>query len=123
MSILGTIGKPCRGPLSNHVYNESKIMPERTIFANIGTRIFEVIGSGGFCLMNRYPCKTGLDTIGIDGHHYVTYDETYDDFMRKFDYYLKHDDEREQIAYNGHKYFSLNHTYNHRLRVILKNIK
>lgn len=116
----GFISNNCRGPYTNQVYNESKIMPERTIFANIGTRLFEVVGSGGFCLMNRYPCRNGLDDLGIDGTHFVTYDESIEDFMEKFDYYIKNDIIRETIALNGHKYFLENHTYQHRIQRIFK---
>lgn len=109
-----------RGTETNQVYNKCKIMPERTIFANIGTRLFEVVGSGGFCLINRYPCRNGLDELGIDGYHFVTYDESWVDFQNKFEYYLRNEDEREAIARQGHQYFFENHTYGHRVKKILK---
>jgi hypothetical protein len=116
----GFLTNNCRGVYTNQIYNESKIMPERTIFANIGTRLFEVVGSGGFCLMNRYPCNNGLDELGVDGLHFVTYDESSDDFFNKFEYYLKNDKERQTIAKSGQKYFLEKHTYKHRIQKILK---
>lgn len=119
----GFVSDNCRGPFTNQVYNESKIMPERTIFANIGTRLFEVIGSGGFCLLNRFPCNNGLDLLGMDGRHFMTYDESLDDFMDKFQYYLKNEDERESIAKSGQKHFSEHHTYKHRIERIFKDFK
>ena len=109
-----------KGPIINQVYNESKILIERTIYCNIGTRLFELIGSGGFVLMNKYPCANGLENLGIDGVHFVTYDDSWNDLKNKIDYYLKNEDEREKIAKQGYELFINNHTYVHRLNKIFK---
>lgn len=114
----GFVSNDCRGPITNEIYNQSRILPERTIFANIGTRLFEVVGSGGFCLINKFPCANGLGHLGEDGKHFVTYDESLEDFREKFNYYLTHEDEREKIASAGQKHFSENHTYVHRIKKI-----
>jgi len=116
----GNITSNLRGPAVNEFYNDGKILPEKTIFANIGTRLFELVGSGGLALINRYPCYNGLDQLGIDGTHFVTYDESLDDAVNKMDYYITHDEEREKIAKTGHEHFLNNHTYKHRLDKILK---
>jgi hypothetical protein len=116
----GFVSSNCRGPSCNEAYNRSKILVERTIFANVGTRLFETVGSGGFCLMNRFPCATGLDLIGIDGVHFVTYDESLEDLVEKTQYYLSHDEERENIARSGHEHFLAHHTYKHRFERILR---
>lgn len=109
-----------RGVPVNEAYNRAKILPERTIFANVGTRLFETVGSGGFCLMNRFPCNTGLDQIGLDGVHFATYDESQEDLMEKMSWWLAHDVEREKVAAAGHEHFLAHHTYEHRLNKILK---
>lgn len=61
-------------------------------------RIFETLGSGAFMLSDEgiYP-----ENI-IDGKDFVSYKD-FDDLEKKILYYLKHDDEREAIAYNGKK--------------------
>ena len=116
----GYVSNNVRGPAVNEAYNKSKILIERTIFCNIGSRLFETVGSGSFCLINRFPCNTGLDMLGIDGIHFVTYDESIEDLLDKMRYYLKNDEEREHIAKTGHEHFLKNHTYEKRLLKILK---
>ena len=111
-----------RGPAVNELFNRSKILIERTIFCNFGSRMFEVIGSGGFGLINKYPCYNGLDQIGLDGTHFVTYDESLEDAEKKIEYYLKHDDERKRIAQAGYEYFLRHHTYYHRINKIISDL-
>jgi hypothetical protein len=115
----GKFVKDVRGPIVNEIYNRSKVLIERTIFCNIGTRLFETVGSGGFTLINKYPCYNGLDQLGSDGTHFVTYDDSLDDAMDKMKYYTEHDDEREKIAKTGQEYFLNHHTYKHRIDKIV----
>jgi len=105
----------------NTAYNQSNILFERTVPITVGTRFFETVGSGGFLLMNRPKHgNNGIELVAQDGVHYVGFDDTSNDFLYKFDYYLKHPEERNKIAKQGYDYFLANHTYNHRLEVILK---
>lgn len=115
-----SIVKDIRGPAVNELYNKSKIMIERTIFFNTGTRLFETVGSGGFSLINKSFCYNGLDQLGTDGTHFVTYDDSLEDAKDKMRYYIKHDTAREKIAMAGYTHFINNHTYKHRLDKILK---
>jgi len=114
------IAQNVRGTDVNDAYNKSKILVERTIFCNIGTRLFETVGSGGFTLINKYPCYNGIDQLGLDGTHFVTYDESVEDLENKIRYYLDHEDERNKIAKTGSEYFLNHHTYKHRIDKILK---
>ena len=116
----GVFTKDIRGPAVNEIYNKSRIMVEKTIFCNIGTRLFETVGSGGFTLINKYPCCNGLDQLGLDGTHFVTYDESLDDAEKKIEYYLNNEEERNRIAKTGCEYFLNHHTYKHRLDKILR---
>lgn len=50
------------------------------------------------------------------------YYENNKDLMDKIDYYLKHEDERKEIATNGLKKIEANHTYVHRAREMLSYI-
>lgn len=104
---------------ANSVYNDSKVLFERTIFPSVGTRFFELVGSGGFTLMNRLKPFSGIELLASDGIHYASYDDTYADFEKKLRYYLAHDLEREMIAAAGHAHFLANHTYAKRLERIL----
>lgn len=115
----GYIGSGVYGELVNQVYNESKVLFDWTIWNNVGTRFFEVVGSGGFLLMNRMK-GNGIDELATDGVHYVSYDGSYQDFEGKLRRYLGDEGERQAIAENGHRHFLAHHTWAHRLDVVLK---
>jgi len=106
----------------NLIYNQSLICPDKTIFWNCGTRFFEVPGSGQFLLANRGRVETGMDTLAVDGLHFISYDDSYEDFDKKVRHYLTHADERIRIASAGHKFFYDNHRYCHRWHAILKDL-
>ena len=118
--LKGYIGQNIFGDTVNQVYNQTKILFDRTVFNNIGTRFFETIGSGGFLLMNRTRGYNGIDQLAKDGIHYVSYDDSFPDFEYKLRYYVNHPEERERIAKAGRQHFLDHHTYNHRLDVILR---
>jgi spore maturation protein CgeB len=115
----GVIVQGVFGEAVNALYNRSRILFDRTIYNNVGTRIFETIGSGGFVLANKGSVSSGLETLAIDGHHYVSYDDSYDDFIKKARYYIQHEEERKKIATAGYKHFLKNHTYANRIDTIL----
>jgi glycosyltransferase involved in cell wall biosynthesis len=117
--IRGYMGQGIYSHEVNGIYNDAKVLFERTIFPSVGTRFFEIIGSGGFTLMNRLKPFSGIEMLAQDGIHYVSYDDTYVDFEKKLRYYLAHDEEREKIAKAGHAHFLENHTYTERLSRIL----
>jgi hypothetical protein len=104
----------------NKIYNQSRILVDRTIYNNVGTRVFETIGSGGFTLVNRGKVNSGIDKLAIDGAHFISYDDSLEDCIKKMEYYLNYEAEREKITKAGYKHFLINHTYSHRLDVILK---
>jgi hypothetical protein len=114
------VGQSVYGEEVNKIYNQSKILIDRTIWANMGTRTPEIIGSGGFSLINKGKIKTGLEKLAIDGVHYVSYDDSLSDCIEKMEYYLSNEKERNKIAQAGYKHFLANHTYKHRLQTILK---
>lgn len=117
--IHGYIGRGVYADALNGIYNESKVMFDRTIWNNLGTRFFETVGSGGFTLMNRLKGYNGIDLLAADGLHYVSYDDSFGDFERKLLHYLKDDEARERIASAGARHFLERHTFERRLDVIL----
>ena len=56
--------------------------------------------------------------IGVDLEAYGSMEE----LVEKCDYYLKHEDERKQIALNGYQRVCNEHTYIHRIRKMLETI-
>lgn len=120
--MAGYVGSGVFGEDVNLIYNQTKILFDRTIFNNLGTRFFETIGGGNFTLVNKH-CANGMDLMGQDGVHFVTYNDSFPDFWYKFSYYSKHPEEAEEIANTGREYFLKHHTYKHRLEKILLDFK
>lgn len=101
------------------VFYASKINLNFTIpniKSGIPLRIWDVLGSGGF-LMTNYQAEIpmyfeeGKDLVCFDG---------IEDLCEKAVYYLKHEDERKQIAEHGYRKVKENHSYMHRLQQMLR---
>ncbi len=91
------------------VFRTSKIninITLRSITSGIPLRALDIMGAGGFLLSNWQP---ELAENFTDGRDLVLFEST-EDMLKKIDYYLKHDSERNMIACNGYerveKYFS-----------------
>lgn len=84
------------------IFHESKInlnITSKTIESGIPQRVLDILGCGGFCLTNYQPeIAESFD----DGKELVMY-SSMEDLISKVDYYLKHDEERKQIAENGYQ--------------------
>ncbi len=87
----------------------------RSILSGIPLRAFDIMGAGGFLLTNYQEDFLDFFTPGED---FVFYDSKAD-LLSKIDYYLRHEDERAQIAENGLQKVSADHTYIHRAAEIL----
>jgi spore maturation protein CgeB len=61
----------------------------------------------GSCVI-AYPHKARLNVPLIDRKHIVYCKEDFSDLIDLCEYYLTHDDEREQIARNAREFFDLN---------------
>lgn len=104
------------------VFHESKINLNFTIpniKSGIPLRVWDVLGSGGFLLTNYqaelpYYFEEGKDLVCFDG---------VEDLREKVAYYLKHEDERVQIAQNGYKKVKEHHTYMQRVGEMLRIVK
>ena len=88
----------------------------RTIQSGIPLRCFDIMGAGGFLLTNYQKDFTPLFEPGVD---YVYYDSR-EDMYHKIAYYLENEDERIQIARNGHDKVLKYHGYGNRLSKIMK---
>lgn len=75
-------------------------------------RSFEILASGGFHLTHW---TQSMDYFFENGIHLVTVKSPKEAY-EKMKYYLKHENERLQIARQGMEYVRNNHTYEHRVR-------
>ncbi|MDE6615743.1 MAG: glycosyltransferase, partial [Lachnospiraceae bacterium] len=84
----------------------------------IPLRAMDIMGAGGFLLTNY---QNDFARHFIDGEDFVSYSSR-EDLYNKIRYYLKHNDERRDIARNGCKSVRENHTYEKRLAEMLDTI-
>jgi len=79
--------------------NRSKIFISESSIAKIVTmKYYECLACGTFLLTDR---PEGMEALGfVDGEHLVLYDGL-DDLRGKIEYYLEHEQEREEIAERG----------------------
>lgn len=92
------------------IYKCSKINLEiasKTFKSGMTLRLFEIMCAGGFVIANYQTEIPDYFTLDKD---IVVY-ESIPDLLNKIDYYLAHDDERMEIAANGHKKVLEQHTY------------
>ena len=88
----------------------------RSIRSGIPLRAMDIMGAGGFLLTNY---QEDFLKHFVPGEDYVYY-ESIADCLTKCDYYLSHDEERKQIAQNGHDKVKKYHNYPLRLSQILE---
>ncbi len=96
------------------VFYLSKInlnITSRSIESGVPQRVWDIMAVGGFCLTNYQPELEEYFEIGKDLEVYHDLDE----LERKVSYYLKHEDQRVQIAINGYKKVRKLHHYKARL--------
>jgi len=105
-----------------YVFKKSKInlnISLRSITSGIPLRAFDIMGAGGFLLTNY---QEDFTEFFVNEEDYVYFDSK-QDMMKKIEYYLTHDEERQEIAVNGHRKISANHTYRHRVKEMISSIK
>lgn len=104
------------------VFYVSKInlnITSRSIESGIPQRILDIMAVGGFVLTNFQPELEEHFEIGKDLEVYHSLEE----LNEKVAYYLKHENERVQIALNGYKKVKKMHTYQSRIKSILAEIQ
>jgi spore maturation protein CgeB len=96
------------------VFHYSKInlnITLRSITSGIPLRALDIMACGGFLLSNYQP---ELAENFIDGEEIVLYTGM-DDLLKKVDYYLKHNEEREKIARAGYEKIKNEFSYQKKL--------
>jgi glycosyltransferase involved in cell wall biosynthesis len=79
-------------------------------------RMFRIMGCGAFCLTHKY---IGIEKEFRDGIDVATW-KTLDELEKKIDYYLSHDDERNEIAKNGNIVCTTDFTWSARMKQLLE---
>lgn len=99
--------------------NSYKIHFNRNISDDINFRTFETLGCETFILTNHTP---GLEKLFDVGYNIITYNDGLD-LINKIRYYLKNEDERNEIAKRSFKHVKENHTYDNRAHQLIEIIK
>ncbi len=101
------------------VFNLSRINLNITIPSietGIPQRVWDIMGSGGFCLTNYQEEIEEYFVIGQDIETFKSVEE----LLVKADFYLKHEDLRLQILCNGYEKVVSQHSYEHRITRMLE---
>lgn len=118
--------KVIRGMDLTLLYNSTKVTVGDSLCLNFNypdywsDRAYETLGRGGFLI---HPYIAGMERHFADMQHLVFYD--YGNFKQLeslINYYLEHDEEREEIRRAGHEHVKNNHTYTHRWGQILQEL-
>ena len=101
------------------VYAQSKVAfnIQRSLFLNPGpfvvsNRTYNAMGSGAAFVNHKVQ---NLDYVWEEGAHCAMHDDTFDDLVRKIDFYLEHDDVREEMAVRGQRNVLRYHTLEQRV--------
>lgn len=90
----------------------------RSIHSGIPLRAMDIMGCGGFLITNYQ--EDFLEFFEPD-RDFVYYGDN-EDLLRKVEYYMAHENEREAIARNGYEKVAALHTYRHRVWTILNRV-
>lgn len=103
-------------PLIFHEANINLNMTAKSIRSGLPLRIWDILGSGGFCLTNFQSEIPEFLQIGAHLDTYTSIGELVD----KVTYYLARPKLRREIAWNGYEEVKKNHTYPLRLIQMLE---
>lgn len=101
------------------IFRLSKInlnMTAKSIKTALPLRIWDILACGGFLLTNYQSEIPEYFEIGTDLETYASQEE----LLEKCQYYLSHEDERKQIAENGHRKVKEFHSLEQRLEEMLE---
>ena len=101
------------------IFNQSRInlnTTAKSIRSGLPLRIWDILGSGGFCITNYQAELPDYFSIGEHLEVYTCLDE----LEEKITYYLSHDSKRREIAQTGYEYVKSHHTYTIRLTQMLE---
>ncbi|AOZ97362.1 glycosyltransferase family protein [Butyrivibrio hungatei] len=101
------------------VFHRSKVnlnITLRSILSGVSLRVIDILAAGGFLITNYQAEIAEYFEDGVD----LVMAYTPEDMIQKTAYYLQHEDERKEIAFNGQKKVFENFAYTKLLQDILK---
>ncbi len=101
----------------NSIYNQTKILLNRSPMGGWNMRLFEVLSSGTFLLTDK--TNNDIPKIFID-KKYLVYYESLSDLKNKIEYYLTHEKERKKIANAGYNFVRKNYSWEMQIKKMLK---
>ncbi len=111
------------GVMINTIQNESKICLNNSPGFSFHMRALEILASGNFMLSlkNKNDFSPITDYL-IEGEEVILFDDE-QDLLKKVEYYLNHEDERERIAQKAMKKTIANYTYYNTAGRLVQDIK
>ena len=106
------------GEATSFIYAGTKInlnIALKGIEGGTTQRIMDIMGAGGFVLTNY--CEETAELFEEDKE--IVMFRTPDELIQKVDYYLEHEEEREQIARAGHEKAMNDYTYEKKIKRLL----
>ncbi|MBC8549165.1 MAG: glycosyltransferase [Candidatus Brocadiales bacterium] len=100
------------------VFSQSKIVFNKSIEGGLNMRVFEAMASGSMLLTNEAN-GSGLQDFFQDRKHLVIY-RNENELFELADYYLRNDNEREEIAFEGMSKVLSEHAYSNRVNDMVK---
>jgi SAM-dependent methyltransferase len=100
-------------------YNQCKIVVNDAQANEINMRVFEATACNALLITKHVPF---LEELFIYNKEIIVYDSL-EELKEKIEFYLKHDSEREKIAYQGFKKTHQAHTYYERCKFIVNKVK
>ncbi len=106
------------GEATSFIYAGTKInlnIALKGIEGGTTQRIMDIMGAGGFVLTNY--CEETAELFEEDKE--IVMFRTLEELIQKVDYYLEHEEEREQIARVGHERAMNDYTYEKKIKKLL----
>ena len=106
------------GEATSFIYAGTKInlnIASKGIEGGTTQRIMDIMGAGGFVLTNY--CEETAELFEEDKE--IVMFRTPEELIQKVDYYLEHEEEREQIARAGHEKAMNDYTYEKKIKRLL----
>jgi len=102
--------------------NLIRVMFDRTIAHNIGTRIFESCAAGCVPLWSDTGIDNGIHELLIENAHYVPYNDTIEDLDRVLEELYRDTNRMKDITASAECHVLNNHTYAHRVLKVLDTV-
>jgi len=108
-----------KGKEHTEFLNSGKMVLQHSRWSEITRRVFEGMACGKLVITDRLPEDTMLEDLFTDGKDIILYDDLLD-CAEKIAYYNEHENERDEIAYNGKNKVMQYHTQVQRVNLILE---